>query len=231
MQKALILEIKINYPTFKQIFDKANDLIETINITRPKRIEVKHVPTSDWRPAKGSLKESHAPTLNFATPAAVKYKQPVHNKRYPLHCRLCNLDGHSSRFCPKYKTYQSRVDRCKATNICINCTGNHKTEDCNGNNNKLFTTCITCQSHGHVSAMCKDRPIEQVKSLDGYACLSTSSDYDSPFLLPVISIMVKGPKGITFTFNALLDTCSSRSYFSSHVLNKLQCNLDYCSSV
>ena len=81
--------------------------------------------------------------------------------------------------------------------------------------------------------MCQKRPLESnnVRSTSSNPCLSTGSEYDSPFLLPIISIMVIGPKGLSVKFNAILDTGSSRSYLSSHVLNKVQCDSDTLTSV
>ena len=235
LKKELISETNTNYPGYNQIQDKCPGVIHKIERTGRRRSEAKPnlPPAITWNPAKASLKESPTPTLNFATPAASHQSQPG-IKVSDLHCRFCNIDGHSNLYCAKYKTFADRVARCKAQSICLNCTANHKTEDCFRNNaNCDYRPCKFCGQKGHVGAMCKTRPVVAVekKSTNVNVCLSTGSEYDSPFLLPIISIMVKGPKGFYFRFNALLDTGSSRSYMSSYVLNKLNCNPDSLASI
>ena len=71
LQKALILETKTCYPSFKQIYDNTNDMITTITRTRRKKVDVKTDSSSNWKPNKSSLKDSNSPTLNFNTSAAV----------------------------------------------------------------------------------------------------------------------------------------------------------------
>ena len=71
LQKALILETKTCYPSFKEIYDNVNDVITTITRTRRKKVEVKTDSSSNWKPNKSSLKDSNSPTLNFNTSAAV----------------------------------------------------------------------------------------------------------------------------------------------------------------
>ena len=237
LKRELISDTKTNYPGYNQIQDKCPGIIHRIDKTGRKKFEARppSVPAIEWKPAKASLRESHSPTLNFATSTANhQTRTGSRNFVYELHCRLCNVNGHSSLYCPKYPTYANRVERCNALSICCNCTANHKTEDCvTINSSKDHKPCKFCGLKGHVGAMCKKRPVQALerKSTDVHVCLSTGSEYNSPFLLPVISIMVKGPKGLHFKFNALLDTGSSRSYMSSYVLNKLDCSPDSLTAV
>ena len=71
LKKALNLETRTCYPSFKQIYDAANDVITTITRTRRKKVEVKTDSASNCKPNKSSLKDSNPPTLNFNTSAAV----------------------------------------------------------------------------------------------------------------------------------------------------------------
>ena len=236
LKKELISETKTNYPGYNAIQDKCPSVIHRIEKTGRKKFESKpiHAPAIEWKPQKASLKESHSPTLNYAIPAASHQSQSGSQMPDKLHCRFCNVDGHSSLYCTKFKTITDRVERCKALFLCKNCTNNHKTEDCFRNNpNGNFKPCKFCGNKGHVGAMCQKRPVHDLerKNTNVNVCLSTGFEYDSPFLLPIISIMVKGPKGLPFRFNALLDTGSSRSYMSSFVLSKLQCSPNSLTSV
>ena len=84
LQKALILETKTCYPSFKEIYDNVNDVITTITRTRRKKVEVKTDSSSNWKPNKSSLKDSNSPTLNFNTSAAVDSN--FNKKKHHISC-------------------------------------------------------------------------------------------------------------------------------------------------
>ena len=62
-------------------------------------------------------------------------------------------------------------------------------------------------------------------------CLSTGVEDCSNFLLPVFSVVMEGPNGTKVKFNALLDTCSSRTYISKNIASKLDLNVDKLNKV
>ena len=228
LQRAIIYETKTNYPSLNEIFEKSNDVINTIVRTRRKKPETKTEPDGNWKPKKLSLYPDKAisPTLgNFSTQSEYNGVSKLNdNGHFKYHCRFCNIDGHSTRYCNKYKSFSERKNRCYEMGLCVTCSSiNHVADKCPGKDDKLYNPCKICSSNQHVSALCPK--IQSFpKSTDNHVCLSTGVEGESPYLLPIVSMVVKGPKGFECKFNALLDTGSSRSYLSSHVISKLNCD-------
>ena len=165
------------------------------------------------------------PTLNFAT--AVSYNDVV------FHCRFCQLDGHSSLFCPQYTTFKDRVDRCNKLKICSYCTSvNHPIGSCPGLNNELRKNCRFCNSKKHVGCLCpQGRFISFAKRLDNNVCLSTNVGNKSKYLLPVLSLKMRVHGGPMVRFNVLFDSASSRLYIDPIIVNRLGLKLDCVSDV
>ena len=147
-------ESKSCYPTFDQIFDLSNNVINIINKTR------KQKPTGTG-PGVGKSGDNTIPvsnsTLNFTTTNSnVTASNNVSSGALVLHCRFCNLDGHSNLYCTTYDTYEKRKDRCLFLGLCLHCTSlKHSTNDCYGKLNKLYNPCRFCKSYQHVGAMCQ----------------------------------------------------------------------------
>ena len=62
--------------------------------------------------------------------------------------------------------------------------------------------------------MCPSRPPLPTGKTSRYVCLSTAVEDCSAFLLPLFSLVIQGPTGVRHNINALLDSCSSRTYLS-----------------
>ena len=223
MQKGLINESHSCYPTFDLIFDLSNKVINVINKTKKQKPNQTQAGTgsSSGKPSVNSNSVNNS-TLNFSTNSNVN-SNSVSNGAFVLHCRFCNLDGHSNLYCTTYDTYEKRKDRCLALGLCLQCTSlKHSTDDCYGKLNKLFNPCRFCKAHNHVGAMCQKRTSYSPKgSAITRVCLSTEVEDCSNFLLPVFTIVMEGPNGEPIKFNTLLDTCSSRTYISKKIANKL----------
>ena len=143
-----------------------------------------------------------------------------------------------------YKTREQRVDRCKALKLCFRCTSNkHHASTCPGQSGGLYKPCRHCKSKGHIGAMCpkdistggapgRGVPSKDVKQDSGITdvCFSTGVG-QSPYLMPIVSLKLRGHNGQTNHFNFLLDTASQRSYLSHNALTKLGCNSNLMTDV
>ena len=228
LKKAIILKAGICFPTFSQIFYLSNEVINVINKTRKKNSGNTH------KKSNTSSTSNDNSTLNFATVQlnpnnsnlntgnAVNKINNLPNKS-EYHCRLCNINGHSTLYCNAYPSFDTRKARCIDLKLCYLCTSmTHKADDCYGKTNKLYIVCRYCNKNTHCSAMCPVRPPITTGKASRYVCLSTAVEDCSSFLLPVISIVMEGPSGAWLKFNALMDTCSSRTYLSKEIATKLE---------
>ena len=228
LKKAIILKAGTCFPTFNQIFDLSNEVINVINKTRKKNSGNTH------KKSNTSSTSNDNSTLNFATVQlnpdnsnvntsnAVNKINNLPNKS-EYHCRLCNINGHSTLYCNAYPSFDTRKARCIDLKLCYLCTSmTHKADDCHGKTNKLYIVCRYCNKNTHCSAMCPVRPPIATGKASRYVCLSTAVEDCSSFLLPVISIIMEGPSGAWLKFNALMDTCSSRTYLSKEIATKLE---------
>ena len=230
LQQAFIWECKTDYPTFDQLLKSYSKVINSFGRHPRKRSAVKpalNVSKSNHynRPWQNKIPNNNAPTMNFAVASSSKNSQ----EKQDLHCRFCNVNGHTNLYCPNYLTCDARIKKCKELKICIHCTSlRHESEHCHGLQNKLWKPCKFCSSKGHTSALCPKRVVS--KPMNTYACLSTSAGQKSNYLLPVLSITMQGRGGKKITFNALFDTASSRSYINPKVANMLAINQNLVTS-
>ena len=157
----------------------SNDVINVINITKKKTaISVPKKPSTSQANSKG------ASTLNFITnpviltaaaAASVTAGGGINvnnsNNQYNFHCRLCNIDGHSTLYCPAYPYFENRKARCVELSLCCLCTSlTHKTADCHGNSNQLKVQCRFCNNYKHLSGMCPSRPSLSIGKTSSYVC-------------------------------------------------------------
>ena len=70
--------------------------------------------------------------------------------------------------------------------------------------------------------MCPSRPSSSISKTSRYVCLSTAVEDCSAFLLPVFSLELQGPNGVRHNINALLDSCSSRTYLSNQAASEIR---------
>ena len=236
VQRALIEKVSNNYPTLENIFEHTKCIITTILKTKSKRVEPKfEANNKNFKPYKSNSEPKPA-LENFAT--------SIGRGNQSYHCKFCDNDGHSSYYCAVYKTREQRVERCKALKLCFRCTSNkHHSSSCPGQTGGLYKPCRICNSKGHIGAMCskdvstggasgKGVPSKDVKQDSGITdvCFSTGVG-QSPYLMPIVSLKLRGHNGQTCKFNFLLDTASQRSYLSQHALSKLGCNSKLISDV
>ena len=233
VKKALIEKVNSNYPTLDHIFDNIKDIIKKLDKTKPKKPENHKSDTGkDFRSSK-TVSERRPALENFVTSANRGTKS--------YHCKLCENEGHTSFYCNIYKTREQRVERCKVLKLCFRCNSNkHITSTCPGKEGKLDSPCRQCNSRGHISAMChkdistsgaisKSFPDKVAAGITD-VCFSTGVD-ESPQLLPIINLKLRGHNGQTCNFNFLFDTASQRSYLSQQALAYLGCNNKLISNV
>ena len=219
LRKAFSRECKSDYPTFAKILEHYGKVINSLARNRRKRpvavTKLTPKPSNYSKPWQNKNPNTHATTLNFAVPEVKKKHEEL-----VLHCRFCNVNGHSNLHCPNFLTCDDRIKKCKELKICIYCTSlKHDSENCQGLQDKLWKACKFCNSRQHIGALCPKRTIS--KPINTNACLSTSVGQQSNYLLPVLSITMQGREGKQVTFNALFDTASSRSYINPKVANML----------
>ena len=127
LKKAIILKAGTCFPTFNQIFDLSNEVINVINKTRKKNSGNTH------KKSNTSSTSNDNSTLNFATVQlnpdnsnvntsnAVNKINNLPNKS-EYHCRLCNINGHSTLYCNAYPSFDTRKARCIDLKLCYLCT-------------------------------------------------------------------------------------------------------------
>ena len=234
VQRELIKKVASNYPTLDHIFDNIKDIIETLVKTKYKKPEPYKLESNKGYKPNKTNPESKPALENFATGIG-------HGNQFVLHCKFCDQDGHSSYYCNQYKTLEERLERCRFLKLCFRCTSNkHRADSCPGKTSKLYNPCRCCKSKGHIGAMChKDVSLnspkgksvpDKVASGVTDVCFSTGFE-ESPYLLPIISLKLRGHNGQFSNFNFLFDTGSQRSYLSQHALSKLGCNNQLMSDI
>ena len=107
LRQAFSRECKSDYPTFSQILDTYSKVINSLIRNRRKKSAQKPPPKSGnfSKPWQNKNPNDNTPTLNFAVAEASK---PI-----ILHCRFCNIDGHSNVGCPNFVSHDARVKKCK----------------------------------------------------------------------------------------------------------------------
>ena len=108
-----------------------------------------------------------------------------------------------------------------------------------GNRGELKYPCKNCSSGGHTTAMCHKPSISNASN-SIVASRSNNTIVDvcfssgltqSPQLLPVICIRLRGHNGDDQWFNFLFNTGSQLSYLSNYALNLLNCKKELMSTV
>ena len=235
IQRSLIAKSKSNYPTLDNIFENIKEVIETYNKTKPttKKLEpIKMLNGQNWKPNSSSMDVS---SKGGATSGTL---HNFHTKsgQMVFYCKFCDVEGHSSYYCFKYKTLDQRKDRCKELKLCFKCTSNkHVVKDCPGKTGNLQKPCRVCNSKGHTGALCHKSThlTSQTSPKDATivdACFTTGVN-DSLLLLPIVNLKLRGHDGQCRTFNFLFDTASQRSYLSLNAFNSLGCNPKLVSEV
>ena len=249
LRQAFSWELRTDYPTFSKILGCYSKVINSVVRNRNPN-HVSKYPSSKpgnlskpWQnrnPNNSAPTNVQTPTLNFAVPEASKTAAAVTGKladpsKPPaeppvLHCRFCNVDGHTSLHCSNFPTYDIRIKKCNDMRLCNTCTSaKHDFSKCPGLQNKLYRPCKICNSRQHVAAMCSQRV--PLKPTITNACLSTDIGHKSNYLLPVCSITMQSREGDRVSFNALFDTGSSRSYIDPKVANQLAISQDMVTHV
>ena len=220
LRQAFTWECKTDYPSFTQILASYSKVINSL-IRNKKGPASKPVQKASNSKPWQNKNPNNAPTLNFAVTES--------NKTVVLHCRFCNVDGHSNLHCTNFLTYDDRIKKCLELKLCKYCTSlKHDSSRCPGLQNKMYKPCKFCNSRQHVGALCSQRT---PKSTDNNACLSTSIGQKSNYLLPVMSIKMQSRGGNQISFNALFDTGSSRSYINPKIAEKLAIRSDLVTNV
>ena len=226
LQKSLMTKVNSNYPTLTQIFKNISDVItvltkSNINNHNKPRTDPKTMHSPVYRPHKPNTSNSTLET--FATSLAGKTSK--------IYCRFCDSNGHFSCNCTAYKTLEQRKTRCSELRRCFKClSSTHMANQCSGNRGELKFPCKNCSSGGHTTAMCSKPSASNTSSTAAGRSDSTIVDVcfssgltQSPQLLPVIRIRLRGHNGDDQWFNFLFDTGSQRSYLSNYALNQFNC--------
>ena len=137
IQRSLIAKSKSNYPTLDNIFENIKEVIETYNKTKPttkKSEPINMLNGQNWKPNSSSMDVS---SKGGATSGTL---HNFHTKsgQMVFYCKFCDVEGHSSYYCSKYRTLDQRKDRCKELKLCFKCTSNkHLAKDCPGKTGNL----------------------------------------------------------------------------------------------
>ena len=238
LQQAFRWELKTEYPTFKQILDSYCKVTTQLENKKGADRSDKHLSqASNSKSQSDNFNSNKSSHFNRNRSRSKSYKsEPNFNTQvapaFKRHCRFCVTDGHNSVDCPTFNSFQTRMDKCKELHLCTQCTSpSHQGgSDCPGNKTgqgSLYRACKYCGSTKHVAAVCK-----KLKSpLSTNVCLSTNVGKQSNFLLPILSITFKGRSGRTVSFNALVDTGSSRSYINPRVSKLLEISSSHVNQI
>ena len=81
--------------------------------------------------------------------------KPLATAKQNSSCKFCSASDHVSSRCKKYASYEQRLARTKALNICSRClSAKHNSTSCSGAENKLPYACANCKKCNHVTPMC-----------------------------------------------------------------------------
>ena len=221
LRQAFSWECKNDYPSFKQILDTYCKVINSVvkNKRPPSKVPPNRVP---YQP-----NQKFQPKQKFEPNYSTQQQTQSQTQNFIRHCRFCAVDGHSSVHCESYVSQQERINRCNELELCTKCTHpSHKSDNCPGNQNKLYYECKFCKGKNHVAALCSQRKVTKKPVHNNHACLSTGVGQQSNYLLPVISMVFEGQGGKKCKFNALLDTGSSRSYINPNLAKLLAIDLN-----
>ena len=233
LQKPLMTKVNSNYPTLTQIFDNISNVITVLtkpNINNKLRSDSRTMHSPVYRPHKPNTSSSTLET--FATSLAGKTNK--------IYCKFCDSNGNFSCNCTAYKTLEQRKTRCSELRRCFKClSSTHMANQCSGNRGALKYPCKNCSSGGHTTAMCHQPSVNNASNSTVVSrsnntivdvCFSSGLT-QSPQLLPVICIRLRGHNGDNKYLNFLFDTGSQRSYLSNYALNQLNCKSELMSTV
>ena len=227
LQKALMIKVNSNYPTLTQTFEHISNIITVVtksNVSNKPKTDFKVMHSPVFKPPKSNTSST---LETFATHTA--------NKGSKIYCKFCDSNGHFSCNCTVFKTLEQRKTRCSELRRCFKCMSTtHMAAQCSGNRGDLHFPCKDCSSGGHVTAMCPggkssggngayNSTVANNKKTIVDVCFS-SGVTQSPQLLPIIRIRLRGHNGDNCHFNFLFDTGSQRSYLSNSALELLNCN-------
>ena len=168
-RQELVRKCNDNYPLLQDVFDNYSEVIKTLLIRQNNNSFKAGGPSA---PPAAAKPYNNKALVNAATSSVMPVKT----------CKFCNAN-HSMLKCTKYATYGSRVSRCKALKLCINCTSlKHESSACK----KLDFSCINCKSNEHISALCPN-----LIPVSTNWCLNMAHSGGRTFILPTITIEVK----------------------------------------
>ena len=230
LRQAFSWETKSDYPSFDQILNCYSKVINSLVRNRKRKPDSKNPKSNQNSKIWSNNSNNDKSSKNSNTTSTFNFAVTNSSQMATLHCRFCNVDGHSNLHCPNYLSYDDRVKQCINIKICKFCTSlKHDSDKCPGLQNRLYKACKFCNSKQHVGALCANRSV--VKPTNNNACLSTSIGQKSRFLLPVISIAMQGRDGNKIIFNALFDTGSSRTYINPKIANLLAIKRKFVNNV
>ena len=214
-RQEMIRRTNCNYPNIDMIFDNYSDVVKTLNL----RFKGNYVPKND--PVQNKSVKTSVDKYAYSTPPVQQHASTAENVRhnYPEYkirnCKFCNATNHSMFNCKKFPGHESRLERCKELNLCLNCSSlRHHKSACK----PLDFSCTICGTKNHISALC---PKYINKSAVNW-CINSSASGNSN-ILPTVLVTVGQGKNKT-KLRCLLDTGSQRSYLSSKVVGRVRGN-------
>jgi hypothetical protein len=222
------------YPNIIQILDNYGAIIR--NLQKTTVAQVKDAPVRQYQQYDRRPRSTgYAPktlqnfkTMSNSTPKQSNTNTVTYVKNEPNtnnvndRCKPCKFCGelHPMYKCHEYKTLKERTARCVELKICAKCTGNHDTQICRGNKNKLTFPCYSCKSSRHISALC-----DANNNTAGFTnlCLSTNNIFQQ-FMLPTM-VLEFVRNGHRIKVHAIVDTGSQRSYADKELISALGIDL------
>ncbi|XP_021966495.1 uncharacterized protein LOC110861676 [Folsomia candida] len=179
--------------------------------------------------ASGSLSSSSKPVHpNNPHGNRVQTRNMVHTTNASRNCHLCEASPHPLFKCEKFLglPIQQRVDGVKKLNLCFNCFGPHRIQDCPSNR-----TCRTCNGKHH-TLLHKPRQADAaaippvVLHAENSAphpprdkSHSTPKEYDT--LLATCLVQVADPSGNYHTLRVLADNGSNANYVTDSCIKRI----------
>ena len=250
-----------DYPTVGDIMEHQPEALRTMKakFPRPYKGPNNRVRTSEGR-APNPPRASFNTTQNRAQGAGNSYGRSHENLRsgvpeqrsgvpeqrrefkgYP--CKLCDDNSHTMSRCTKYSDTQSKIDQCRALQLCERCSSlKHRSEACPALGRNSGQACFNCKGYDHIGILCPVEARKRKRRDEGTGpssqenkrtnrgsnrnaptiglCINTEASGEDN-LLPTISLNTKvGNKTITTRW--LLDMGSQASYGRSSLLQKFK---------
>ena len=140
LRQAFARECGTDYPSFAKILESSSKVFNSLLRNRKNTFSNPAAKFNNHsKPWHNKNSKAEISTLNFAVSEV--------GKPMVLHCRFCNVDGHSNLFCTNFATYDDRIKKCKELKICHNCTSvKHESSNCPGLQSRLYRPCKFCNS-------------------------------------------------------------------------------------